>query len=504
MESNREIHVRSLGAAGSSGGSDEVLQLSDMDHCMPKLYVQMIEIFELPETTEEERKSIVDNLVKGLQRALFDYPILTGTLHFDNEAKRIVVKRRPDSAMTLHIREADDIPSFSVLDKYDFPVHILDSTKVLPRQFVAENFIPTYGKDISSGGPNVAGAQVTFIKGGLILGLAIPHQVCDGPGFEAFLNAWSRFSFAATTAKGADPDWLGDLPAEVPDRSIMTAKERPQLTAEELEGFVAKFPTIKMRDGPPAPPPADFKMPVVKTRIWHFPKSKLQELKEKCSVGLEPGTWISTYDALLAIMWRATVRAKSPLLKPSVDAPSKAVHAVNARGRAAQNINERYIGTAITIPISKLLTVGQVLGDLDATLPILAQKVRASTNSITPDYVNDLIKYAAGSRDMRYSELDMDWILSLDVMAFDWHTMKSYQKHDFGFGRPAALRWPNPGFEGFFFVLPTRAGVRNAGEDEGVEVCFGLEESCFAELEKDVEFARYAKQRGLGVENEMQ
>ena len=53
--------------------------------------------------------------------------------------------------------------------------------------------------------------------------------------------------------------------------------------------------------------------------------------------------------------------------------------------------------------------------------------------------------------------------------------------------------------EGFFFVLPSRAGVRAAGPDEGIEICFGLEENCFAQLEKDEEFGRYAEQRGLGI-----
>ncbi|KAK6063342.1 trichothecene 3-o-acetyltransferase [Seiridium cupressi] len=495
MAPTQEIRVRPLGAA--TQGEDQVFQLSDLDHLMPKLYVHMIEIFEQPESVD--KSVIVANLVKGLERALADYPILTGTLHFDNKARRIVVKKQPGSSLTLSIKEADDsdIPPFAVLDKHDFPVHLLDSPRVLPPLFVAEHWNPIPSNDISSDGPAVAGAQVTFIKGGLIIGFAIPHQVCDGPAFGALLTAWARYASAAT--RGEDLNQLPDTSSEIPGRSVLTAKSKPSLSAEELQKLSENFPTMKMRDGPPAPQPADFKMPVVKTRIWHFPKSKLQQLKAQCSAGVEPGTWISTYDAILAMMWRATVRAKSPLLKPDSNAPSKAVHAVNGGGRADPPISERYIGTAITMPQSKELTVADVLGDLEKTLPVLARAVRASTASVTPEYLNDLVKYAAGSHDLRWTELDMHWVLGLDCMAFDWHTMKSYRDHDFGFSGPAALRWPHPGFEGFFFVLPTRANVRNAGPDEGIEVCFGLEENCYAELEKDEEFARYAEQRGLGI-----
>ncbi|RDW87983.1 hypothetical protein BP6252_00015 [Coleophoma cylindrospora] len=495
MANRREIRVRPVGDA--TEGKDEIFQLSDLDHLMPKLYVYMIEIFELPEDTD--KLSIINNLVTGLERTLSNYPILTGTLHFDNEAHRIVVKKQPGSSVALHIKEAEDedIPPFSMLDEHDFPVHLLDAPKVLPPLFVAEHWNPIPGNDISSEGPAVAGAQVTFIRGGVIIGLAIPHQVCDGPGFESLLTVWARYAAAATT--GADHSKFADTASQIPSRSILTAKAKPNLSPEELQRLGDRFPTMKLRDGPPAPPPANFKMPVVKTRIWHFPKSKLQKLKAQCSAKLEPGTWISTYDAILAMMWRATVRAKSPLLKPNPDAPSKTIHAVNGRSRAVPPISDRYIGTAITLPQSKYLTVAEVLGDLETTLPILACTVRASTSSITPEYLDDLARFAAGSHDLRWTELDMNWILGLDCMAFDWHTMKSYQDHDFGFGGPAALRWPHPDFEGFFFVLPTRAHVRNAGKDEGIEVCFGLEENCYAELEKDEEFAMYAEQRGLGA-----
>ncbi|RGP63996.1 trichothecene 3-o-acetyltransferase [Fusarium sporotrichioides] len=494
MTDRREINVRPVGVGKDA--PDEIFQLSDLDHLMPKLYVHMIEIFELPQNIPND--TIINRLIVGLERALADYPILTGTLHFDNDTKRIVVKRQADSSLRLHIKTATthDIPSFSVLDKNDFPVHVLDAPKVLPDAFVGARF-PVPGLDTSVSGPAVGGAQITFIEGGIIIGLAITHQVCDGPGFENFLTIWSKH--ASQAARGESINGLSESKAEIPSRDIFTLQEKPKITSEEQERLIVKFPTMKLRDDPPAPPPADFKLPVVKTRIWHFPKSKLQTLKAQCSVGLEPGTWISTYDAILSTMWRATVRAKSSLLKPEPNAPSKAVHAVNGRGRTGWPISDKYIGTAITMPQSEKLTVAEVLGDLETTLPVLARRVRESTNSVNPEYLSDLVKYAAAAPTLQWAELDMHWVLGLDCMAFDWHTMKSYQKHDFGFGTPAALRWPHPSFEGFFFVLPTRAGIRNADGDEGIEVCFGLEEKCFAELEKDEEFARYAEQRGLGI-----
>ncbi|KAF4337276.1 trichothecene 3-o-acetyltransferase [Fusarium beomiforme] len=350
MASLQVINVKPLGARLRS--PDEIFQLSDLDHLMPKIYVHMIEIFELPQTIS--KNTTVDNLVSGLERTLADYPILS-----------------------------------AVLDKHDFPVHLLDASKALPDQFNGDHF-PVPGRGISGIGLPVGRAQVTFIEGGVILGLAITHQVCDGPGFENLLT-WSRYTTIA-----ANGDSLDNFTAALSDillRSILSLKNKLKLISEELEKLGAKFPIMKLRDGPPAPPPADFKMPVN-------------------------------------------------------------------------------------------MTVAEAPGDLETTLPVLARVVRESTNSVTPEYIADLIKYVAGSSNLQWSKLDMNSVLGLDCIALDWHTVKLYQSHNFGFGKPAALRWPHPNFEGFFFVLHSRAGVGNQAK---------------MRLEKDEEFAKYAEQKGLGV-----
>lgn len=489
--------LRETGVQPHGNKQDEVVQLADLDVIEPKLYVHMIEVFSL--RPDADKQQILNNLTEGLSRTLAEYPILVGTLHFDNDAKRVVVKRTPASSLTLAVKEPGpdgtiDVESFEFLDKHDFPVHLLDASKVLPSSVVGK--FPVPAQDISTDGPAVCAFQVTFIDGGIILALAITHQVSDGMGCETLLTSWSRNSYAVFEGT---PTGVIDA-AMMADRTILSAKGKPVTSPEELKKLGDKFPTYKARDVPPAPPPVDFKMPVVKTRIWHVPKSKLKELKALASKQPPGGVegWVSTYDALLAILWRAIVRAKLPLLKPEPAAPSKAIHAVNARGRTEPAIPDNYIGVAVTLPQSPELTVADVLSpDLGSTLPLLAHTVRAATSQVKPEYVADLIRWAGSCPDLRWVELDMHWVLGLDCMAFDWHTMKSYETHDFGFGRPAALRWPHPQFEGFLFVLPTRTTKGNP--DEGLEVCLGLEESCYPNLRKDDEFLRFAEERGKDV-----
>ncbi|CAJ2508800.1 Uu.00g138260.m01.CDS01 [Anthostomella pinea] len=61
----------------------------------------------------------------------------------------------------------------------------------------------------------------------------------------------------------------------------------------------------------------------------------------------------------------------------------------------------------------------------------------------------------------------------------------------------AAVRWPHPQFEGYCFILPSRAGMEAEGSDEGLEVIVCLEESCHDRLFQDEELQRYAQPRGF-------
>lgn len=243
---------------------------------------------------------------------------------------------------------------------------------------------------------------------------------------------------------------------------------------------------------------ANCKILITKGMKFHFPRSRLAALKAEGSSGLPDGEFISTYDAVAALWWRAILRAKQPLLLLEDDAETRAIHAVNMRARAGRPVGSRYIGSSVALPRSHTVTVGQALGPRPEALPLLARTIRGATAQVTPPYIEGQMRWAAGGPDLRYNELDMPWVLGPDCMVFGWHDMQPYTKHDYGFGLPSGFRWPQMGFEGFCFMLPSRATVRSKGPDEGIEVTFGMEESCFSRLEKDGELLAYCEQRGLG------
>lgn len=466
---------------------DEIFQLSHTGEQIISMWVWLVDVFPLPISADKEQ--VIANLAKGLERALADHPELTGTMHFDNEAKRIIIKRSPDSSTALHINDAtiptDEVPSYKWFHEEDYPVHRLQVPHLIPAE--AQALPMPVAKDVDTPGPVVAAVQATFIEGGVIIGTAISHQVSDGLGVDAFNATWAAYAKEATTGIPANLD------PEIPPTTHFRAAVKP--SAEEWEKLKGKHPSMVYHKEPPAPPPADFVPPVVTTRVFHFSKEKLAQLKAECSVGLPAGgvDFISTYDAVAALWWRVQLRARQPWLQYGDDAPTRAIHAVNMRRRGETPVSSRFIGASVALPHSDALTVGQVLrGDLKTTLPLLARTVRGVTNQVTPEYIKGQMEWAAGSPDQRWSELALPWVRGHDCMGLGWHDMKPYTTHDYGFGLPTGFRWPQMAFESFFFMLPSR------NPEEGFEITFSVEEGCFPRVAADEELLAYCEQKGLG------
>lgn len=84
--SSQVIQVQPLGWKDGSYEPQKYF-LSDMDHTMPRIYVMIAEIFELPEDADKD--AIVQSLCKGLAFALTQYPPVAGGLHMDEKNGRL-------------------------------------------------------------------------------------------------------------------------------------------------------------------------------------------------------------------------------------------------------------------------------------------------------------------------------------------------------------------------------------------------------------------------------
>lgn len=141
------------------------------------------------------------------------------------------------------------------------------------------------------------------------------------------------------------------------------------------------------------------------------------------------------------------------------------------------------------MPISRLIA--------DETLPQIAATVRQSIKDYTdPQMIQDTLDWIAGTQDKTWITIRVNGFLGMDVCGTSWGTMTAYERADFGFGLPRALRRPRPTVDGYIFMYPRRPKKVGA-EEEGIEVCVCLESSCMERLLKDQELLKFAHPRGL-------
>ncbi|KAH3940655.1 hypothetical protein HBH98_219080 [Parastagonospora nodorum] len=479
--STKEIQVRPTG--WESAPAEEQFVLSDMDHTMPKIYVQIVEVFKLAPATDKAK--IVNNMVRGLEFTLSQFPILTGGLKMDAENGRLWVTKKRYSAVSLFIQDAEDtFAPYAELNRGDFPAATFKGHKLLPKAVTEKQLFSPLG-DNQEDNLIISTFQINFIEGGLILGVAIHHNCSDGPGCDGFLTSWAQNSaavFNGTSFETVSEDAL--------DRSRLSANRPEASRWKELD---QRFPVLRDGGGPAPPPPADFKMPELAIRMWHFPKSKIEELKAG-AMAKAGDSWISTYDAIMATLWKSITRSKLELLHPDLGQEVVLVHAVNTRKVLDPPLSEAFMGNAVALPRTEPIRLSDLLAD--GNLPNLAQRVRNSIKAITQQYVAELPEWIAGLDDRRWININMNSFLGMDLAGTSWQGMNVYGKHDFGFGIARAIRFPDPQFEGYVFVYPSRAEVKENAVDEGIEVCICLEKDCHDRLIRDEELLKFAQPRG--------
>lgn len=85
----QQIQVRPSGWNSSSEEINSFISrftLSNYDALMPKVFIQIFENLELPFDTD--KNLVLENLIKGLQFSLSQYPPLAGVLNMDENTGR--------------------------------------------------------------------------------------------------------------------------------------------------------------------------------------------------------------------------------------------------------------------------------------------------------------------------------------------------------------------------------------------------------------------------------
>ncbi|XP_062233434.1 hydroxycinnamoyltransferase 4-like [Phragmites australis] len=280
--------------------------------------------------------------------------------------------------------------------------------------------------------------QVTYLRcGGVVLGQAMHHSVCDARGAAHFFETWASIARGATLNASVPPCFDHKLLAARPTRTVLYDHPEYKPEPEPVDAVVAS---------------------TYASAIVTMTKGQVSALKARCAGA-------STFRAVVALVWQCVCRARA--LPP--EAETRLYSMIDMRARLDPPLPPGYFGNAV-IRTSASATVGEVVS---SPVGYAARRALAVTSQ-GDDYARSLVDYLEGVDAMN---LPRSGISRAHLRAISWMGMSLY-KADFGWGAPAFMGPALMYYSGFVYVM-------NApGKDGALELVLSLEPESMPEFRK--------------------
>jgi hypothetical protein len=495
MPTVREFNIHPLG--WENDPEEERFKLCTLDYLSTTTYTNTAAFFKLEDTEKTlvlycplrieskfantSYRKVAAILKEGLERTLSQVRHLVGTIERDEDGHHSIIRRKRSTVKFViqHLDSPEDeFPSFAQIAETHFLSAMLGDINVLSNSPMTCGNKPEAHPDNS---PAISSFKVNFIAGGLIFNMHLHHYSNGISGFSSFAKQLAENCFAianSTEFPSFDPKCL--------DRSLFGSLgfDRPT-TSGELQVEAPPRPDRNLQHRPS------------QSLMFHLRKSRATELKKAASPS--DGSWISTYNAICALMWRVLTRIREPLYKPGPTyKPIWAEGVSLAKLFTNPPIPDRMQGNLqldITSNMSPIpqLTLAEVISE--APLYKLASYTRQMTESVTIDMLASALQNVAHVRNKQDLSINLDSFPPMSLLVSDWRHA-NLSTLDFGFAEPTAYRHLFGGVPLCqAIVYPPHKGP--AGDDEGPEIQVTFETELVQQLVNDPEWSKYFEFRGV-------
>ncbi|OJJ42356.1 hypothetical protein ASPZODRAFT_77072 [Penicilliopsis zonata CBS 506.65] len=455
--------------------AQDFLQLTALERIGPKGYLRYVFPFQLAGENYNP-DDVARVLQAGYDVLIARLPVVGCGAVPDTECgqKGVMKFERHDENTVITVKDLrDSFYPYSELKARSFPVAALDADTLCCRAVwpsAGEQQLP------------ISLVQANFIPGGLILTWCILHMAGDSVSFNTWLNVWAE---GCRLAQGEDiPD-----PIQLPD-AIWTDRKQVTRPSGRNHGRVEDHPEYTLLPFTPTEAPPKMISPNHRGQVFYLSPESLAMLKADASPAnaTTPSdqTWVSTNDAVSALLWRTVMAVQSPLETLQDKNPVSVFNiAIDGRRRTHPPVHRDTLGCfleyiAVSCPIRDMLA--------SLSLADLAIKIRQAVLRADKHFTDDVVTLVDRLE-------DVDRLVPtafLDVPGFNcvqssWAAFDVYTAH-WGqmLGRIEAVRVPHVGcINGLQLVLPPLP-------DGGMEVMVGVEETCLGRLKSDPFFSKYA------------
>lgn len=467
-----------MGFVGDYQPYQPIHELTALERIGPKGYLRYIFPFPLQENYDLDEVARV--LQIGYQVLTYRIPEVACEAVPDHDSKQKgVMKLQIDhsgAAASILVRDLRDSYSsdYAELKSKSFPVSFFDADT-----FCRRSVWPSAGERLPT-----SLVQANFIRGGLILSWCILHMVGDSTSFYTWTKIWAE---GCRLAQGLEPLDPVELPALCEDR------ERVMKPSGRNSGTLEDHPEYTLLPFTPTEAPPKMISLNHRGQIFYFSPESLAALKADASpmYATEPSDqkWISTNDALSALLWRTVMTVQWPLETLDGDPVSTFNIAIDGRLRTDPKVHPNTLGcfleyVAIQAPIRRMLTTLNI-ADL-ATL--IRKSILKANGQFTDDVVTLIEKVEDVDRLLPTAFLDApgfncvqsSWI-NFELYDLSWGTLLG--------NKVDAVRVPHVGcINGLQVVLPVLP-------NGGMEIMVGVEEGCLDRLLNDPLLTKYGVAR---------
>lgn len=343
------------------------LKLSDWDVRLPAAHSRRVLCMALPPVSTQDM--IVEHLHTALKWTVEELPFLAGSIVqvFSEKGDGWLRDIQGGGSAKLLVQNLSHALSYDDLKSRAFPQAALDHDLLCPFSMINNR---------QKEPVDVCRIQANFVAGGILLVVSIINAVCDGRAITDILKVF---------AGNLRHSQFGTNPPDPP--SFYSVDRTELLNGHGVEGdidrhapwIVATPSTYSSLDSI-----------VAHRQNVRIAGSDLPRLKADASVDLPEGTWISTHDAIVGLIWRSLVVARCKAgVVTSDDGPTTITQAVDTR--KMMGLPHPYFGNAI-YAINPEVTCAD-LADPEKGLTLAALTVRRAIQDVTPDLMRDFLGF---------------------------------------------------------------------------------------------------------------
>ncbi|KAI1390799.1 putative enoyl-CoA hydratase/isomerase family protein [Hypoxylon trugodes] len=446
------------------------VKLSHWDRHFPPTHSKRILCFSLP--PDADKQSLVGYLKTAFHNTIQRIPFLAGSVvpFSEDEGNRPWLRNIiPEGAARLVFKDLSDSLNFDELSRSNFSQHLLNTEQLCPLPGIS------YVQDDPV---DVCRFQANFITGGLLLTVSIIHIAADGRGVTEVTKIFAEELRKAQVVeplfnfKTRETTYQSDRTALVTGNGVRGDIEKHAAWTSSTANAHSQL--VDVDDS---------------CRTFRISAKSLLRLKKAASEPSSgPGDWISTNDAITALIWRSIMAARLRAGILTTDSKTSITQPVDCRSHL--HLPEPYFGnvlyfTKTSIPFSILTNPKNGLGSA-------ARLIRAELKNVTAETFRDLVGYSERTSQEAHTRLNIIEDVLTEGLILTSHF--KFALHELNFG-PAfgdgymkALRLPAKGtMAGSVIVMPKLP-------DGSCEFMVSERESVINFLAEDEFFSQFIKE----------